>query len=111
MTQYAVTMAPIDGLTLAASYYDFGDMGNADGRQSARRWFVGQLTTLLVKYQLVMVKHYTHQHKEWAVLDSYSTVQHYENSAYSIGFAVNDNLSVSFTEENSERKHKAKSVI
>ena len=35
MTQYAVTLAPIDGLTLAASYYDFGDMGNADGRQSA----------------------------------------------------------------------------
>ena len=25
MTQYAVTMAPIDGLTLAASYYDFGE--------------------------------------------------------------------------------------
>ena len=36
MTQYAVTLAPIDGLTLAASYYDFGDMGNADGRQSAK---------------------------------------------------------------------------
>ena len=35
MTQYAVTMAPIDGLTLSASYYDFGEMGNADGRQSA----------------------------------------------------------------------------
>ena len=27
MTQYAVTMAPIDGLTFAASYYDFGEDG------------------------------------------------------------------------------------
>ena len=40
MKQYAVTMAPIDGLTLSASYYDFGEMGNKDGRQKARRWFV-----------------------------------------------------------------------
>ena len=33
MTQYAVTTQPIDGLTLSASYYDFGQMGNTDGRQ------------------------------------------------------------------------------
>ena len=33
MTQYAVTMAPIDGLTLAASYYTFGEQGNKDARQ------------------------------------------------------------------------------
>ena len=38
---------------------------------------------------------------------SAAKVQHYENDAYSIGFAVNDNLSVSFTEENSEKKNKA----
>ena len=34
----------------------------------------------------------------------------YLNDAYSIGFAVNDNLSVSFTEENSEERNVAKSV-
>ena len=33
MTQYAVTTQPIDGLTLSASYYDFGQMGKQDGRQ------------------------------------------------------------------------------
>ena len=51
MKQYAVTMAPIDGLTLAASYYDFGEMGNKDGRQKARRWFSTQLITQSVKFQ------------------------------------------------------------
>ena len=33
MTQYAVTTQPIDGLTIAGSYYDFGQMGKTDGRQ------------------------------------------------------------------------------
>ena len=37
--------------------------------------------------------------------------QHYENDAYSIGFAVNDALSISYTEENSEKKVKQKSVV
>ena len=39
-----------------------------------------------------------------------AATQHYENDGYSIGFAVNDNLSISFTEENSIKKNKAKSV-
>ena len=33
-------------------------------------------------------------------------IQHYENEAYSIGFAVNENLSISFTEETSTQKTK-----
>ena len=37
-------------------------------------------------------------------------VQHYENDAYSIGFAVNDNLSISYTEENSEKVVKTTSA-
>ena len=34
MRQYAVTTAPLDGLSIAASYYDFNDMGKSDGRQT-----------------------------------------------------------------------------
>ena len=50
MKQYAVTMAPIDGLTLSASYYDFGEMGNKDGRQKqeggslAANYSIGQVS-------------------------------------------------------------------
>ena len=34
MTQMAVTTQPIDGLTIAASYYDFNEMGKTDARQT-----------------------------------------------------------------------------
>ena len=109
MTQYAVTMAPIDGLTLAASYYDFGDMGNADGRQSAEggsysaKYSLGQFS---VGYGETLHAPATRMGGATAT----AATQHYENEAYSIGFAVNDNLSVSFTEETSTKKNKAKSV-
>ena len=33
MTQYAVTMAPIDGLALKASYYELGDLGGNENKQ------------------------------------------------------------------------------
>ena len=50
MTQYAITMAPIDGLTLSASYYDFGEMGNKDNRQTQKVVHT-QLTIQSVKFQ------------------------------------------------------------
>ena len=109
MKQYAVTMAPIDGLTLSASYYDFGEMGNKDGRQKAEggslaaNYSIGQVS---VGYG--ETKHAPAQRMGLATATA--ATQHYENDAYSIGFAVNDNLSLSYTEETSEKKNKAKSV-
>ena len=107
MKQYAITMAPIDGLTLSASYYDFGEMGNKDGRQKqeggsyAANYSIGQIS---VGYGETI---HAPAERMNAGTKSAAKVQHYENDAYSIGFAVNDNLSVSFTEENSEKKNKA----
>jgi hypothetical protein len=108
MTQYAVTMAPIDGLTLSASYYDFGEMGKADARQKSEggsyafNYNMGQFS-----FGYGETLHAPAQEMSTA---STSKTQHYENDAYSIGFAVNDNLSVSFTEESSEKKVKSKSA-
>ena len=111
MKQYAVTMAPVDGLTLSASYYDFGQMGNKDGRQNAEggsysaNYSLGQFS---IGYGETL-----HAPAQRMTENSAGTaqIQHYENDAYSIGFAVNDNLSVSYTEENSERKRKAKAAV
>ena len=100
MTQYAVTMAPIDGLTLSASYYEFGEMGNKDNRQTqeggsyAANYSIGQIS---VGYGETL--HAPAQRME-TTAGGTTLVQHYENDAYSIGFAVNDNLSVSYTESN-----------
>ena len=108
MKQYAVTMAPIDGLTLKASYYDFGEMGNKDGRQKqeggslAANYSIGQVS--------VGYGETKHAPSQRMTNISGSHIQHYENDAYSIGFAVNDNLAISYTEETSERKQKAKAA-
>ena len=109
MKQYAVTMAPIDGLTISGSYYNFGEMGNKDSRQDAEGG------SLAANYSIgqVSVGYGETRHAPATRLGgatATAALQHYENDAYSIGFAVNDNLSVSYTEENSEQKNKAKSV-
>ena len=111
MTQYAVTMAPIDGLTLSASYYTFGEQGNKDGRQEqeggslAANYSVGQ-----VSFGYGETKHAPAQRMTSSSAGDV-VVQHYENSAYSLGFAVNDQLSVSYSEENSDKKQKAKAAL
>jgi hypothetical protein len=110
MKQYAVTMAPIDGLTISGSYYDFGEMGNKDGRQKeeggsvSANYSIGQVS---VGYG--ETKH-TPADRMLENATGTAVTQHYLNDAYSIGFAVNDNLSVSYTEENSEIKRKAKAA-
>jgi hypothetical protein len=109
MTQYAITMAPVDGLTLSASYYDFDEMGTADSRQTAEggsyaaNYSMGQFS---VGYGETLHAPATRMGGATAT----AALQHYENEAYSIGFAMNDNLSISYTEETSTQKNKAKSV-
>ena len=102
MDQYAVTMAPIDGLTIAASYYSFSDMGNSEEKQeseggsasvsySAGPFSVGygetKFTPALRNGQSNTAAH----------------IKDHQNDAYSVGFAVNDALSVSYTAETSTR--------
>ena len=83
-------------------------MGNRDNRQTAEggslaaNYTIGQVS---VGYE---TRHAPAQRMNGAV-NTVST-QHYENTAYSIGFAVNDNLSVSFTQEDSEKNQKKKAA-
>jgi hypothetical protein len=110
MKQYAVTMAPIDGLTLSASYYDFGEMGNKDGRQKAEGGSYAanySLGSVSVGYGETI--HAPAQRISGSA--GTAQTQHYENQAYSIGFAVNDNLSLSYSEETSEIFRKAKAAL
>ncbi len=108
MTQMAVTTQPIDGLTLAGSYYDFGEMGTTDARQKQEGG------SLSANYSIGSVSfgygETMHAPAQAAgVGDSAAVVtDFYENKGYSIGFAVNDNLSLSFTEEESTINRKSK---
>ena len=109
MTQYAVTVAPVDGLT-SGSYYNFGQMGKSDGRQSAEggslaaNYSLGQFSVGYGETKYTPAQ-------AMGVGNSAATVtDYYANRGYSIGFAVNDNLSVSYTEESSEKKAKSKAT-
>ena len=67
MTQFVVTTQPIDGLTVSASYYDFGQMGKQDGRQKKEGGSLGANFSM-GSVLLVMVKQDLHQHKRWVDL-------------------------------------------
>ncbi len=110
MEQYAVTAAPIDGLTLSASYYEISDDGNKSARQKSEGGSMSanySLGSISVGYG--ETKHAPAQRTGGAA--GTAKVQHYENDAFSIGFAMNESLSVSYTEESSEKKQKAKAAL
>ncbi len=110
MTQVAITTAPVDGLKLSASYYEFGDMGGTASRQKqeggslAANYSYGQFSIGYGETRFAPAQ------ANGVGNSAAVVVSHYENSGYSLGFAVNDNLSISYTEEDSRKVQKAKAT-
>ncbi len=102
MTQYALTTTPVDGLTISASYYDISDESNKNSKAEAEGG------SLAANYTMgAFSVGYGQTRSQPAIRTGRSNTaahtKHYENEGYSLGFAVNDNLSISFTDEDSER--------
>ena len=100
-TEFSLTIAPIDGLTLTGSFmeqnlYTDGTVNNGQKEQNgayAITYAVGNLTA-----------GYGKSYKAPEMLEANraaTVVEYYENTGYSIGYAVNDDLSVSYTREES----------
>ena len=107
MTQYALSMTPIDGLTVSGSYYEFGEMGNSDGRYKSEGGSLGANYSIgQVSIGYGETRHVPAQRMNTNNATARTTS--YLNEAYSLGFAVNENLSVSYTEENSEERNVSK---
>ena len=94
-TQYQVTAAPMDGLSVGADYYSMDDgtataqdyeSGNYYAQYAMGNWKVG----------------YNKGYYAPALTAKNTAVTMYENTAWGIEFAINDALSVSFNEERSE---------
>ena len=94
-TQYQVTAAPLDGLSVGADYYSTDDgtataqdyeSGNYYAQYAMGNWKIG----------------YNKGYYAPALSDKNTAVSKYENTAWGIEFAVNDALSVSYNEETSE---------
>ncbi len=105
---YSLVTKPIDGLTLSASYYEKNDYGNGtndsaqqgeQGGAYAAKYAYGNLT-------LGYGKSFKDVESNTAVTGS-DEVEFYENTGISIGYAVNDELSVSYTTETGENNYRA----
>ena len=102
MTQYAATVAPIDGLKISASYYETSDESNRNSKQEAEGGSLGFNYSMgAFSFGYGETRHTpalrTGQSKTAAHTKDYA------NTAYSIGFAVNDSLSISYSNEESEK--------
>ena len=109
---YSLTTKPIDGLTVAASYYekndydngtdDSGDQGEEGGAYAAK-YSMGNLTLGYGK---------SFKAPESTVITAGgTTVEYYENTGMSIAYAVNDDLSVSYTNEDSEASYQTSTTV
>lgn len=94
VTQYAVQAAPIDGLTVKLDYTDFTHAKSANEAEEGHA---------SVKYAAGPVS--VGYGKGWISPENNSTdalgLESFENTHYGVGFKVNDQLSVSYTEEKS----------
>ena len=104
--EYSLQSSPVDGLTLHAQYYDFNsyDDGVAasvedsveDGGAYAVTYAYGNATIGYGKsYKTIADTSATRT-------DGATQADYHENTGMSVGYAVNDDLSVSYTREESE---------
>ena len=97
--QGQVTMAPIDGLSVSLSYMEKEGESGASKVQDyqagggAIKYSWGPVTAGYGKFYVAPAL---------GIQGTGTYVQHYENDALSVGFAVNDAISVSWTDESSE---------
>ena len=98
--QYSIATSPLDGLNLNASYYEKKKIAVAAGKvQTYETGSYGanySIGNISVGYGKTLIA------PSLAVLTTGTRVQDYENNMYSIGYAVNDALSVSYEIEKSD---------
>jgi len=107
---YSMTSTPVEGLTLTAAYYDINDYDDGDATedqlQEGGSWnAVYALGNITVGYGKAYLAP-----EASAITAGGTTVEYYENTGVSIGYAVNDELSVSFTQETNERNMQTSST-
>ena len=111
MTMYQISLAPIDGLSVSASYGTMdGGNGVTNNEQKdesgavAIKYAAGPITIGVSRsLDSPLISHVT-------VVPA-ATVEYYENTNYSVGFAVNENLSVSYSNESSEQNFVTTSTV
>ncbi len=102
VSEYTVSATPLEGLTLSADYFDPGSVGTLTAQQpesghwsakyAAGAWSVGygkgHIATAVTTASLAA-----------------STYEDYETTSLAVAFNVNDNLSISYSDEESTVSH------
>ena len=110
LTQYRITTKPIDGLTVGASYSDV-DM---DGRAMAQdaesgSWYAKySIGSVTAGYGKVYIAYPIQNGGATTYTD---VVEDIEGSSYSLAFAVNDDLSISYTNEKSKPSYQTAATV
>ena len=102
--QYQVKMAPIDGLEIGADYMEFSRAGDAAVTTKAQKPQSGSVyATYAYDAFSVGISRTMKDVLIGAQPSSDSTVENYENLKYSIAYNVNDDLSLSYEREESDK--------
>jgi hypothetical protein len=103
--QYQITAEPADGITLGASYLDKDAKGTVQGYETGGyfgTYTVGAFSFGAGQHFVANYSNGLTDHEPSTTLNTaalLATVKSYENKAASIGYAFNDNISLSFERE------------
>ena len=105
---YRIEAEPIDGLDISASYLETGLGSNSKANEQQEVGYAAAIKYSVGNVSLGFGKSVA----EPAVLDdaAETTARMYENTNYSIGYAFNDALSLSYTAEESKKNNLSGSV-
>jgi len=111
-TFYSVVTKPIDGLTLSASYYEKNNYGNGTDDAGDQNEESGAYGAKFAYGNVTVGYGKSFKAPESTAITTGATTQeYYENTGVSIGYAVNDDLSVSYTEETAEQNMQTSSTV
>jgi hypothetical protein len=106
---YSVDMAPVDGLTLQASYYAVDALSGKDDAGQQQEAGAYGAKYAMGNFTLGYTKGYYAPALGTSLASgalAATAINYYENDSYSVGLKVNDNLSISYgTEESTANKN------
>jgi hypothetical protein len=105
-TEYQVKAAPIDGLTIGASYLEFGgqsgEQKNDQNAESGAYYATYATGPVSIGYSKAHKAMHLIDNHDGAGTGTTGAVEDYDQTNYSIAFAASDDLSVSYERETSE---------
>jgi outer membrane protein OmpU len=111
LEEYSINTTPVDGLNIQAQYYKKNDYADGvttenqleEGGAYAVTYAAGNVT---IGYGVSMKAP-----EGSSIATGATTVEYYENTGMSIGYAINDNVSVSFSREESEANYLTSTTV